>query len=100
MCKFTVLYTTRSRPLGFLWQWCSVMVMCALPPPLLAILVTLTPPPHDRAKRNTADDQIPSATKHLPSVSERYCAILAAYSCELLATRARTYSKTNARTTT
>ena len=60
------------------------MVMCALPPALLAILVTLTPPPHDPAKRNTADDKNPSAVKHMLSVCERYSAILAAHSCALL----------------
>ena len=76
------------------------MVMCALPPPLLAILVTLTPPPYDPAKRNTSDGQNPSAVKHLLSVCERYCAILGADSCALLATLARTYTKTNARTRT
>ena len=50
----------------------------ALPLPLVAILVTLAPPPHDPAKQNTRDEQIPSAVKHLLSVCERYCAILAA----------------------
>ena len=76
------------------------MVMCALPPPLLAILVTLTPPPYDLAKRNTSDDKNPSAVKHMLSVGERYSAILAAHAYALLATLARTYTKTNARTRT
>ena len=76
------------------------MVMCALPPPLLAILVTLTPPPYDPAKRNTSDDKNSSAVKHMLSVCERYSAIPAAHSYALLATLARTYIKTNARTRT
>ena len=76
------------------------MVMCALPPPFLAIVVTLTPAPYDPAKRNTSDDKNPSAVKHMLSVCERYSAIPAAHSCALLATLARTYTKTNARTRT
>ena len=42
-------------------------VVCALPLPLVAILVTLTPPPHDPAKRNTLQDQNPSALVGLPT---------------------------------
>ena len=34
----------------------QVAVVCALPLPLVAILVTLTPPPHDPAKRNAQQD--------------------------------------------
>eukprot|EP01052_Picozoa_sp_SAG31_P010326 SAG31_NODE_564_length_14059_cov_5.728940_1_plen_91_part_00 len=56
----------------------------ALPLPLVAILVTLAPPPHDPAKQTKRDEQIPSAVKHLLSVCERYCAILAADFCALL----------------
>ena len=78
----------------------KLVMIYALALRLLAILVTLTPPPHDPAKRNTSDGQNPSAVKHLLSVCERYCAILGADSCALLATLARTYSKTNARTRT
>ena len=76
------------------------MVMCALPPPLLAILVTLTPPPYNPAKQKTSDDKNSSAVKHMLSVCERYSAIPAAHSYALIATLARTYTKTNARTRT
>ena len=38
-----------------------MMVVCALPLPLVATMVALTPPPHDPAKQNTSDDQNPSA---------------------------------------
>ena len=41
------------------------MVVCALPLPLVAIPMALTPPPHDPAKRNTSDDQDPGAVGHL-----------------------------------
>ena len=62
----------------------KLVMIYALALRLLAILVTLTPPPHDPAKRNTADDKNPSAVKHMLSVCERYSAILAAHSCALL----------------
>jgi hypothetical protein len=42
-----------------------VAVVCALPLPLVAILVTLTPPPHDPAKRNEPNDEDPGAVGHL-----------------------------------
>ena len=44
-----------------------MMVVCALPLPLVATMVALTPPPHDPAKQNTSDDQNPSALVGLPT---------------------------------
>ena len=43
----------------------QVLVVSALPLPLVAMLVTLTPPPYDPAKQNTPDEQNPGAVGHL-----------------------------------
>eukprot|EP01052_Picozoa_sp_SAG31_P001779 SAG31_NODE_60_length_29419_cov_39.876398_3_plen_92_part_00 len=43
------------------------MVVCALALRLVAIMVALTPPPHDPAKRKPSDDQNPSALVGLPT---------------------------------
>ena len=45
----------------------KLVMIYALALRLLAILVTLTPPPHDPAKQNTSDDQNPSALVGLPT---------------------------------
>ena len=43
----------------------QVLVVSALPLPLVAVLVTLTTPPHDPAKQNTPDEQNPGAVGQL-----------------------------------
>eukprot|EP01052_Picozoa_sp_SAG31_P015949 SAG31_NODE_1040_length_10203_cov_3.045428_2_plen_115_part_00 len=60
------------------------MALCALPPPLVAILETMTATPYAPAKQNALKDQDSSTVKHLLSVFGRYCAIVAADSCALL----------------
>ena len=63
LCYYNCIYIF----IGFRVTMAVVQLMgvSALPLPLVAVLVTLTPPPHDPAKQNTPDEQNPGAVGQL-----------------------------------